>query len=206
MMTSHFVRTVSLRPRTRSFLPFLLTFTGLTAVIVGILAMHVWMGGHGSTTHHVTAPTTATTATTASTASTASTAGNDVGHAVGGPGHTHDEAGSTVAGALTPVAAIAAVDTIQAAATDVSVAFVSSATPGGTVDGGMLAGCGGDCADEMMLGMCVLAMIVASIAWLLTPAVRALLSTVVRRGPPVLVRLSRPAPAPSLTQLCISRT
>ncbi|WDF35206.1 hypothetical protein PTW37_17175 (plasmid) [Arthrobacter agilis] len=169
----------------------------MTAIIVGVLAMHVWMGGHGSTTHHVPTPT---------TVSTVSTAGGNAGHAVGGPGHTHDGAGSTVAEALTPVAATAAVDAIHAAATDVSVALVSSATSVGAVDGGMLAGCGGDCADEMMLGMCVLAMIVAGIAWLLTPAGRALLSTVIRRGPPVLTRLSRPAPAPSLTQLCISRT
>ncbi|GAB3540320.1 hypothetical protein GCM10027403_29940 [Arthrobacter tecti] len=29
-----------------------LTFAGLTAVIVGILAMHVWMGGHGPTAAH----------------------------------------------------------------------------------------------------------------------------------------------------------
>lgn len=28
-----------------------LTFLGFVAIIVGILAMHVWMGGHGSTAH-----------------------------------------------------------------------------------------------------------------------------------------------------------
>lgn len=200
MITSRFLRTGPLRSGTNAFLPFLLTFTGLTAIIVGILAMHVWMGGHGPTTHHVAA------STTTSTVSTVSTAGDDPGHAVGSPGHNHDGAGFTVEGALTPVAAITAVDAIQAAATDVSVALVSSATSGGAVDGGMLVGCGGDCADEMMLGMCVLAMIVAGIAWLPTPAGRALLSAVVRRGPPVLARVSRPVPAPSLTQLCISRT
>ncbi|MUK02200.1 hypothetical protein GM708_09855 [Vibrio cholerae] len=197
MITNRFTRTVSLRPVIGSFLPFLLTFTGLTVIIVGILAMHVWMGGHGSTTHHVTAST---------TFNPLSTAGGDAGNAAGISGHTHDVAGSTVAKPLLPVAATGAVEAIRVAATDASLALVSSTTPGGVVDGGMLAGCGADCADEMMLGMCVLAIIIAGIACLLTPAGRALLSSVIRRGPPVLTRLSRPAPAPLLTQLCISRT
>ncbi|MHA7155590.1 hypothetical protein [Arthrobacter sp. TMN-50] len=32
-----------------------LTFLGFVAIIVGILAVHVWMGGHGPSTHGVTA-------------------------------------------------------------------------------------------------------------------------------------------------------
>ncbi|WDF33218.1 hypothetical protein PTW37_15430 [Arthrobacter agilis] len=204
-MATDFVRSVSRRSARSSFFLFLLTSTGLTAIIVGILAMHVWMGGHGSTIHHMSAPT---STSIGSSVGTAGTAGNDTGHAVSSPEHTHEGVGSTAAGALTPVAAIAVVavvavvDDIQGAASDVSVVLV----PGGAADGEMLAGCSGDCADEMMFGMCVLAIIVAGVALLLTPAGRALLSTVVRRGPPVLAPLSQPAPAPSLTQLCIRRT
>lgn len=33
------------------------TFVGLCAVIVGILAMHVWMGGHGPAAHGAAVPT-----------------------------------------------------------------------------------------------------------------------------------------------------
>lgn len=32
-----------------------LTFLGFTAMIVGILAMHVWMGGHGPSSHGISA-------------------------------------------------------------------------------------------------------------------------------------------------------
>lgn len=35
----------------RTTVPSVVAFVGLTAVIVGILAMYVWMGGHGSTSH-----------------------------------------------------------------------------------------------------------------------------------------------------------
>lgn len=204
MIASRRTRT-ALRSVTGSFLAFLITFSGLTAIIVGILAMHVWMGGHGSTSHHATTPTVPSTAGAANTLNAVSAVEVVADHAVGSPGHTHDSSVPAVGGTFTP-AAVAAVSTIHAAATDVSLALASSATSGNAMDDGMLAGCGGNCADEMMLGMCVLAMITAGIAWLLTPAGRALLSTVLRRGPPVLARLSRPSPTPSLTQLCISRT
>lgn len=41
--------------RIRTFLALpraVFTLLGLTAIIIGILAMHVWMGGHGPTTAH----------------------------------------------------------------------------------------------------------------------------------------------------------
>ncbi|MHA7241323.1 hypothetical protein [Arthrobacter sp. TMS1-12-1] len=202
MTKNPFARTFSLRSAHPSFVPFLLMFTGLTAIIVGILAMHVWMGGHGSTSHHVATPTTATTATTASAVTAATTAADSAAaHAADSPAHTHHGRLDRMAvGTVTLVAAV------HAAVVDVSLAAVPSATAAASADGGMLTGCGGDCADEVMLGICVLAMIVAGITGLLISAGRALLSTVVRRGPPALARVSRPAPAPSLTHLCISRT
>lgn len=193
--------TASLRTAPRSFVPFVLTFTGLTAIIVGILAMHVWMGGHGSTTHHAATVTAISTPAESTATMTVAAADFTAVHTVEAPGHAHDGGvDSTMAGALAEVAAV------HAAATNIALTTMSGATSDTAVDGGILAGCGGDCAEHSMLGMCVLAMIVAGIAWLLTPVGRALLTTVVRRGPPVLVWASRPAPAPSLTRLCISRT
>ncbi|MHA7209839.1 hypothetical protein [Arthrobacter sp. MDT1-65] len=165
----------------RAALPSVLAFVGLTAVIVGILAMHVWMGGHGSS-HHIAVPANTTMGTTISAHA------DTEAHTTGGPGHAHDH----------PTPAVVAVGAAVG-----PMAMDAASSP--AADGGLV-GCGGDCADEMMLGMCVLAMIVAGIAGLLTPAGRALLSTLVRRGPPALSCVSRPAPAPSLTQLCISRT
>ena len=166
----------------RAAAPSFLTFIGLTFVIVGILAMHVWMGGHGSTSHHVAAPTTSTQI------------GNGTGHV-----HADDHARTTTA----PSAAVTA---IGATVLDTAHDAASNLVHGSAVDDGVLAGCGGDCADEMMLGMCVLAMIIAGIAVLLTPTGRALLSSMSWRGPPALFQISRPAPTPSLIQLCISRT
>lgn len=162
----------------RAAVPSVFVFVGLTAVIVGILAMHVWMGGHGSTSHHVAAPTTSTQVS------------DEAGH-VHADGH-----------ARTVTAALAAVTPTGGSALDTT----SHAASGSDVAGGALAGCGGDCAEETMLGLCVLAMIVAGIAVLLTPTGRALLSSLSWRGPPVLFQVSRPAPSPSLIQLCISRT
>lgn len=162
----------------RTAVPSVLAFVGLTAVIVGILAMHVWMGGHGSTSHHVAASTTSTQLS------------NEAGHV-----HADDHA-------RTATAALAAVTTTSATVLDAA----SNLAHGSAVDGGVLAGCGGDCADEMMLGMCVLAMVIAGIAVLLTPTGRALLSSMSWRGPPALFQTTRPAPTPSLIQLCISRT
>ncbi|MEG9250153.1 hypothetical protein V6S67_18840 [Arthrobacter sp. Soc17.1.1.1] len=139
-------------------------------MIVGILAMHVWMGGHGATTHHTTGPTTLITTDVHLASATVSSSHN----------HNHNQPTTQLLPALTQ-------------ASDSS-------------DQGVLAGCGGDCADEMALSMCVLAMVLVGIAWLLTPTGRALTSSLLRRGPPVSHRASRPAPTPSLTQLCISRT
>ncbi|MFJ6001011.1 hypothetical protein [Arthrobacter sp. NPDC092385] len=172
------VRAVMSAPR--SVLPSLLALAGLTAIMTGILAMHVWLGGHGSTSHHLAAPTT--------TSNSAAVSGAAEPHASTGPGHVH-EAGRHRATAVAPVTATAS----SAAAMDASSAAPS--TP-----------CGGGCVDEMMLGMCVLAMVVVGIAGLPVPAGRALLSTTCRRGPPALSRTTRPAPPPSLTRLCISRT
>ncbi|WP_434992878.1 hypothetical protein [Arthrobacter sp. Ld5] len=150
----------------RTALAFLLTFGGLCAVIVGILAMHVWIGGHGAAPHH--------TADAVAAAVPDSAVPLHHTHA-SAPGPSSD-AGMVVAAASVPV------------------------------DHAVLGGCGGDCVDEMMLGVCVLAMIVVGVAGLLMPAGRALLSASGRRGPPAPSWVSRPAPTPSLTQLCISRT
>ncbi len=154
----------------RTALTFLLTLVGLTAVIIGILAMHVWMGGHGSTTH-VAGPATVgnVTAGSASQVGPPAPSGHDHGHAV-----------------------LPVLETGTAV-----IAFAS--------DDGMLAACSADCTAEMALGACMLAMIVVGLAGFLTPAGRALVSTLIRRGPPVVRRASRPAPAPSLIRLCISR-
>ncbi|MBG6224091.1 hypothetical protein IWX63_000646 [Arthrobacter sp. CAN_A2] len=170
----------------RAAVPSVVAFLGLTAVIVGILAMHVWMGGHGSTSHHVGAPVTSTTTST---------------HSVDGTGQ-----GRTILHDRTTTAVIAAMATVETTVLDAASHAASTTVTKAVPDGGGSVGCGGDCADEMMVGLCVLAMIVVGIAGLLTPAGRALLSAVGRRGPPALSRMSRPAPTPSLTQLCISRT
>ncbi|WP_104168873.1 hypothetical protein [Arthrobacter sp. SX1312] len=173
----------------RATVPSVVAFVGLTAVIVGVLAMHVWMGGHGSTSHHVASPAAATT-----TIPPGAEAGLAPSHTL--DTHTGHETGPVHTQATT--AAKAAVTALGAIALDAAATVV--------LDGSVLYGCAEDCADEMMLGMCVLAMIVIGIAGLLTPAGRALLSTLGRRGPPALPWVSRPAPAPSLIQLCISRT
>lgn len=171
-------------PRTpvTSLLPALLAFVGLTAVIVGILAMHVWMGGHGTTTHRSAGTATLSNTTVSSTQvhPASATVPSAVASAASA-GHTHDHSATQLLPALTQLA-------------------------GDHTDQGVLAGCGGDCADEVVLGMCVLAVVLAGIAWLLSPTGRALTSSLLRRGPPVAYRASRPVPAPSLTQLCISRT
>ncbi|WP_394249996.1 hypothetical protein [Arthrobacter pityocampae] len=170
----------------RAAVPSVVAFVGLTAVIVGILAMHVWMGGHGSTSHHVAAPAASTSTST---------------HSVDGTGH-----GRTVLHARTTTAVVAAMATVEATVLDTASHAASNTVTKAVPESGGSVGCGGDCSDDMMVGLCVLAMIVVGIAGLLTPAGRALLSTSGRRGPPVLSWVSRPAPAPSLTQLCISRT
>lgn len=198
MTTHRMARPLLVRRRAaRSFLALALTFTGLTAIIVGILAMHVWMNGHGSTSHHITT----SHHLTASSAPAAAGAGVEA-QVPGTPAHTSDfGADRALSGALAGIAAL------NADLTGASSSTVPGALSGADAHGGMLAGCGGDCAGEMMLGMCVLAMITVGFIALRSPAARALVSTVVRRGPPVLSwTTSRPAPAPSLIRLCISRT
>lgn len=171
-----------LRTPPASLLPALLSFVGLTAVIVGILAMHVWMGGHGATTHHSAGTPTVsiTTVSSANIDSASATVASAVASAVSAD-HAHDHSATQLLPALTQLA-------------------------GDHTDQGVLAGCGADCADEMALSMCVLVMVLVGIAWLLTPTGRALTSSLRRRGPPLTYWAFRPAPTPSLTQLCISRT
>lgn len=164
-----------------SLLPTLLSFIGLTAVIVGILAMHVWMGGHGATTHHSAGtPTLSITTASSTNAHSASTTVPPGGSSAVPASHTDDHSVMQLLPVLTQLA-------------------------GDHTDQEMLTGCGGDCA-EMALGMCVLALVLVGIAWLLTRTGRALTFSLLRRGPPVVYWASRPAPTPSLTQLCISRT
>ena len=170
-----------LRVPVASLLPALLSFIGLTAVIVGILAMHVWMGGHGATTHHSAGtPTLRITTVSSAHAHSASTTVLSGGSSALPASDTHDQSVTQLLPVVTQLA-------------------------GDHTDQGMLTGCGGDCA-EMALGMCVLALVLVGIAWLLTPTGRALTFSLLRRGPPVVYWASRPAPTPSLTQLCISRT
>jgi hypothetical protein len=171
-----------LRAPLASLLPALISFVGLTAMIVGILAMHVWMGGHGATTHHSAGtPTVGITTVSPADAHPASAAVSSVVTSAISASHTHDPSVTQLLPALTQPA-------------------------GDHTDQGVLIGCGADCADEMALSMCVLALVLAGIAWLLTPTGRALTFSLLRRGPPVMRLASRPAPTPSLTRLCISRT
>lgn len=167
-----------LRTPPTSLFSALLSFVGLAAVLIGILAMHVWMGGHGATTHHSGGTPTLNNTTVSSTDIHPASA--TVPSAVSSS-HTHADSATQLLPALTQLA-------------------------GDHSDQGVLAGCGEGCANEMALGMCVLAMVLVGIAWLLTPTGRALTSSLFRRGPPVAYWASRPAPTPSLTQLCISRT
>jgi len=81
-----------------------------------------------------------------------------------------------------------------------------TAAAGGAMADGMPVGCGADCADEMVLGLCMLALVIAVAAGLPAPAHRWLSSALSRRGPPAASRRTRAVRPPSLTQLCISRT
>jgi hypothetical protein len=164
-----------LRAPLASLLPALISFVGLTAMIVGIL-------GHGATTHHSAGtPTVGITTVSPADAHPASAAVSSVVTSAISASHTHDPSVTQLLPALTQPA-------------------------GDHTDQGVLIGCGADCADEMALSMCVLALVLAGIAWLLTPTGRALTFSLLRRGPPVMRLASRPAPTPSLTRLCISRT
>ena len=178
---SYAARTIPVLPRpARAFLSLL----GLTAVIAGILAMHVWMGAHGSMTDDG-----------ASSASMTTMAG-------------HSDAPAAVASASTPDALEPALELARVHAADMAadMGAAGMSALSGSMEDGMLAGCGEDCSDEMAIGTCVLALIAAGIAGLLTPIGRALVSSLIRRGPPALQWESRPLSAPSLTHLCISRT
>ena len=178
--TAQHVRALLPTALTRS-LPALLSFVGLTAVIVGILAMHVWMGGPGSTAHHSAASTTMSS-TDAHPAFTATTADDTASsNATTSPDQAHTGLIAQILPVMTSMVA-------------------DPSDPGASM------GCGESCADEMALSMCVLAIVLVGIAWLLTPTGRALLSSLIRRGPPLTHWASRPAPTPSLTHLCISRT
>ena len=171
----------------RSALPSLLGFVALMTAVIGILAMHVWMGGHGPTPHHLGAPAPAGTSILSGAGDGANIIDGYGSSEQGGSGvgHAHAQTGTAVVAAVTS-----------------TTVHTSSPSP----DAGLLVGCGGNCGDEMMLGMCVLAMVVVGVIGLLTPTSRALSSVLGRRGPPVLHWVSLPAPVPSLTQLCISRT
>ncbi|RJT96606.1 hypothetical protein D6T65_15865 [Arthrobacter frigidicola] len=145
-----------------------LTFFGLSAVIAGILAMHVWTGGHGHA-GHTTAGGPAATVTASLTGSPGVGSGE---HHLDGPSSAHAHA---------------------------SVGLLSETAP--------VMDCGSPCdAGDVMTGMCELALIVINVLGLLVLRGTNLPGTVQRRGPPALSKISLPARAPSLTQLCISRT
>jgi hypothetical protein len=186
--TTERVHALPTRPLTSwlpSLISALLSFIGLIAVIVGILAMHVWMGGHGATTHHSASLTTFSSTSSSTDARTVPAATpadqTPISHAATSPNHAHDGSTAQVLPAI-------------------------SAPAGDTSDHTGAAGCGENCADQMALTMCVLAIALVGIAWLRTPTARGLMSSLIRRGPPVTYWAFRPAPTPSLTHLCISRT
>ncbi|THJ66810.1 hypothetical protein E8P82_07740 [Arthrobacter echini] len=161
----------------QSLLPALLSFVGLTAMIIGILAMHVWMGGHGATAHHGTGTT--SISNSASPAAGAYSIDAPRVYLADGP-VTHSSSAAPVLPALT--------------------------VPGDDLsDLAVPAGCGSDCSGEVALSICVLALVLVGIVRLLTPTGRALAFPLLRRGPPLAHRTSRAVPTPSLTQLCISR-
>ena len=79
--------------RTRALLVLpraVLTFLGLSAVITGILAMHVWMGGHGPTAHGAMNPTSPVT-----TVSEFQTPADDHSHHTGASAGSFDSSGIT---------------------------------------------------------------------------------------------------------------
>jgi hypothetical protein len=150
--------TVSARARTSARTVALLL--GLTAVIVGILGMHVWMGAH-----------------------------NTVGHG------SHPAVTAAAPAALTPAGHQDPAPGVQA-------------MTAGTETGPAAAHCAGPCGDsQMAAGMCVLALMVVSIAGLLGLKPGLLASAAGLRGPPrILPRALVFLQPPSLVQLSISRT
>ncbi|NJC22216.1 hypothetical protein BJ994_001292 [Arthrobacter pigmenti] len=93
---------------------FALTFVGLTAVIVGILAMHVWMGGHGPTAAHGSSAASTSVMTGLPTSSSGS---HDDGHL------HHEDAG------------FASIDTTTAAVADPPDSGIAHSCTGPCVDG-----------------------------------------------------------------------
>lgn len=159
-------------------------FLGLTAVIVGILAMHVWMGGHGPTAAHGVhvLPAQAQVAVV-----------EHVSHrAAAAPASPHQAAPPSVTAVVEPAAHHAGSAPVLAAG----------------ADSGPLHGCAGSCEDDdaMALGLCVLAFIVVTLLAFLLPAGRLVPGTVLLRGPPLIRLRPLAIPAPCLIRLCISRT
>ena len=162
-----------------------LTLLGLTAVILGLLGMHVWMNGHGSTTHHATAvPGTAVPGT--------------ANNSTAIPGHPDQHGPETTPPWMNGAAQTQARVVVHAS----GVAAPAAITAG---DSAAVAGCAGECTDEMVMSMCVLAMLAVGLAHVALPRGRVLAWTLTSRGPPLPRRTARPTPPPSLTQLCISR-
>ncbi|MFJ6280475.1 hypothetical protein [Arthrobacter subterraneus] len=158
-------------------------FLGLTAVIVGILAMHVWMGGHGPTAAHGVHVLPAQTQVAAVVEPVAH-------HAAPAPAALHHSAVASVPAA--PQHAVTAPAPVLAAG----------------ADSGQVHGCADSCEDDeaMALGLCVLAFIVVTLLAFLLPAGRLVPGTVLLRGPPLIRLRPLAVPAPCLIRLCISRT
>ncbi|WP_461169392.1 hypothetical protein [Arthrobacter sp. Z1-15] len=136
-----------------------LSLLGLSAVIAGLLTMHIWVGGFGASSHH----------------GTVAVGGTAAGPAAAPPGTGHLPAPAALIGAA-------------------------------AADHDSMPGCAGSCADEAAFGMCMLALVIMGAFALRTPSGCAPAFSLANRGPPALPRAFRPAPCPSLTQLCISRT
>lgn len=159
--------------RPRSFLLLL----GLSAIIAGIIGMHLWTGGHAQAEHHAPAPTPVAV-------------GSPTGMGempLPGEGHGLQAGPGERAGAADPA---------------------SLSAPYAGHDHGMaMFGCAGACdAGDMAMGLCVLALTVLTLLAFAVPPNQGVPGPVMRRGPPRVFMRSLPAPAPSLTRLCISRT
>ncbi|MBG6181414.1 hypothetical protein [Arthrobacter sp. CAN_A1] len=150
-----------------------LTFLWFTAVIIGILAMHVWMGGHGPSTHGVSAQGALAHGAVLSTNSMTS----------------HTESATSTNGSH------------HVQANDAPAASSEGSA------GELVQGCAGSCGnDGAVLGMCLLAVIVVAVLAFLVRSGRFVPGSVLLRGPPLIRLRPLSIPAPSLIQLCISRT
>ncbi|MBE0010242.1 hypothetical protein DXT87_10655 [Arthrobacter sp. AET 35A] len=155
-----------------------LTFLWFTAMIIGILAMHVWMGGHGTSTHGVSAQGVS---------------------AQGAATHVVVLSTSSMTSETEPATSMGGSHHVQAN-------DVSAVPPdGGAGEGGQ--GCVGSCGnDGVALGMCLLAVIVIAVMAFLIRSGRFVPGSVLLRGPPLIWLRPLSIPVPSLIQLCISRT